>query len=127
MALHAYILERGDPAALLHLATRLLTDAALGHRARVLLRMQAAGWLRNAGEWPAPDEATAIWLAAQEYPDLATFWADALRAADVETSVCAGSQQLFAPTAPATAARPDSLVGFLADAERDGALVHWIA
>lgn len=126
MTVHAYIVERADAAGLLHLATRLLTDAALGHTPRVLLRMGATIWLRDPAVWPALDADEAAWLRAQEYPDLATFWADTLRTAEVTLHVCTGSRDLFAADAPARSAQADSLIGFLADAEADGATIHWL-
>lgn len=126
MAIHAYIMERGDPAGLLHLAGRLLADAALGHEARILLRLQGARWLLPPALWPPIDPAGDAWLRAQEYSDLATFWADARSAAMPSLAVCAGSRRIF-DLAPDAEVADDSLIGFLAAAEADGAEIHWLA
>jgi hypothetical protein len=126
MTVQAYIVERADAAGLLHVATRLLTDAALGHEPRVLLRMAATIWLLAPAVWPPLDAVSEAWLQAQEYPDLAAFWADTLRISAATLHVCTSSCDLFAAGAATTHARADSLVGFLADAAAAGAAVHWI-
>lgn len=126
MTAQAYIVERADAAGLLHVATRLLADAALGHEPRVLLRMAATIWLLDPAVWPPLDAVGAAWLQAQEYPDLAAFWTDTLRISEAALHVCTSSRDLFATGAATRHAQANSLIGFLADAEAAGATVHWI-
>lgn len=79
-----------------------------------------------AGPLAPIDPAGDAWLRAQEYSDLATFWADALSAAMPSLAVYAGSRRIF-DLAPKAEVADDSLIGFLAAAEADGAEIHWLA